>query len=124
MSCTSQKPPLGEDPAEIRDLNTIIVYAADREAVAISLKAPSGEIHLRGPLDNGNSRLRTLEAMLPRVLARLKIMAELDVTNTSTPQSAVIEMQVRGRPVDMAVKTVPGPEGEGAEIDITYPDPA
>jgi len=52
------------------------------------------------------------------LIARIKVMADLDITETRMPQDGRIELSIDGRPVDLRVATLPGPAGEGGVMRV------
>jgi len=52
------------------------------------------------------------------LLARIKVMADLDIAETRLPQDGRIELSIDGRPVDLRVATLPGIAGEGCVLRV------
>ena len=52
------------------------------------------------------------------LISRVKVMADLDITETRVPQDGRIEVSIDGRPVDLRVATLPGASGEGCVMRI------
>jgi type IV pilus assembly protein PilB len=50
--------------------------------------------------------------MIPEIVSRVKIMANLDISNTRTPQDGRLEYEVNKRPIDFRVATLPSIYGE------------
>ena len=52
------------------------------------------------------------------LISRIKVMADLDITETRVPQDGRIELSIDGRPVDLRVATLPSASGEGCVMRI------
>ncbi len=52
------------------------------------------------------------------LVARVKVMSDLDITETRMPQDGRIELSIDGRPVDLRVATLPGIAGEGCVLRV------
>jgi type IV pilus assembly protein PilB len=52
------------------------------------------------------------------LVSRIKVMSNLDITETRVPQDGRIELTIDGRPVDLRVATLPGVSGEGCVMRI------
>lgn len=50
--------------------------------------------------------------MIPEIVSRIKIMSNLDISNTRTPQDGRLEYEVLRRPIDFRVATLPSIYGE------------
>jgi len=56
--------------------------------------------------------------MHPAVVSRIKIMANMDISERRVPQDGDIHVAIEGRPIDMRVSTMPGKHGEKVVIRI------
>jgi general secretion pathway protein E len=56
--------------------------------------------------------------MLPAIISRLKIMANLDIAERRLPQDGRLRVNVAGSPVDLRISTMPHAHGEGAVLRI------
>ena len=52
------------------------------------------------------------------LVSRIKVMADLDITEARVPQDGRIELAIDGRPVDLRVATLPGASGEGCVMRV------
>lgn len=50
--------------------------------------------------------------LIPEIVSRVKIMSNLDISNTRTPQDGRLEYKVNNRPIDFRVATLPSIYGE------------
>lgn len=56
--------------------------------------------------------------MIPEIVSRIKILSELDISNTRTPQDGRLEYEVSNRPIDFRVATLPSIFGEKVVMRI------
>ena len=62
--------------------------------------------------------LRIPASHIQAVLARIKIMARLDITERRNPQDGKIAVKLKGQPVELRVATVPTVNGENAVMRL------
>lgn len=101
------------------------VQATLRDAVARG----ASDIHLR-PTRNGGgevllrvsgalvSTVSTPTDMLPGIISRLKILADLDISERRRPQDGRLTANIGGRLIDVRLSTMPNIEGEGAVLRL------
>lgn len=56
--------------------------------------------------------------MIPEIVSRIKILSNLDISNTRTPQDGRLEYEVSNRPIDFRVATLPSIFGEKVVMRI------
>jgi type IV pilus assembly protein PilB len=103
----------------IRLVRSIIAQAVERGASDIHL-IPEGR-ELRGQLriDGVLSDAFSVPArMTPHVISRVKIMADLDISERRVPQDGRLAFTVAGRPIDIRVVTLPLVAGESIVMRI------
>ena len=108
-----------EDVPVVKLVHSIIAQAVERGASDIHL-APQGR-ELRGQLriDGVLSDALTIPArMAPHVVARLKIMADLDISERRLPQDGRLAFTLDDRRVDVRVLTLPLVDGESVVMRI------
>jgi len=103
----------------VRLLNSILFRAVRDRASDVHFEVYEGEFRIRYRVDGS---LYEVEAP-PRHLAlplvsRIKVMANLDITEVRIPQDGRIELAIDGRPVDLRVATLPGASGEGCVMRV------
>lgn len=119
----------GEDAARLRDgrreepairlLDELVEAAVDRGASDIHLEPERDQLRLRLRLDGQLTPYRALAPDLAvALLARLKVLARLDVAERRLPQDGRCRLAVRGRPVDLRVSILPTLFGEGAVLRV------
>ncbi len=111
------------DPADISDasddapivrlINSLIARAVDERASDIHFEPQAKEMVVRYRVDGV---LRTVTAvpfrMAVGVASRVKIMADLDISERRVPQDGRVSLGVGGRPIDLRVATLPTVYGE------------
>jgi type IV pilus assembly protein PilB len=103
----------------VRLLNSILHRAIRDRASDVHFEVFDREFRIRYRVDGA---LYEIEAppqhlALPLV-ARIKVMSDLDITETRLPQDGRIELSIDGRPVDLRVATIPGVSGEGCVMRV------
>lgn len=110
---------LATDAPAILQVNSIIERAVELQASDIHLSFGRGGARLRyrvdGVLrDEPPPRHEEYDA----VISRVKVLAELDITERRLPQDGRIRYGVAGREIDLRIATMPHLEGEGAVLRI------
>jgi len=103
----------------VRLLNSILQRAIHDRASDIHFECYQDSFRIRYRVDG---TLYEVEAppkhlALPLV-SRIKVMSDLDITETRLPQDGRIELAIDGRPVDLRVATLPGASGEGCVLRV------
>jgi type IV pilus assembly protein PilB len=116
-----------EDPtivAEIREsaaeapviklVNSIIAQAVEDGASDIHFEPHGKEMRVRFRVDGVLHETTTIpRRMVPGVVSRVKIMADLDIAEKRLPQDGRVTLQVEGHHVDVRIVTLPSGLGEG-----------
>ncbi|MCU0807745.1 MAG: type IV-A pilus assembly ATPase PilB [Candidatus Contendobacter sp.] len=112
-----------EDAPVVRFINQVILQAINRGASDIHFEPYEKNYRVRfrqdGVLDE---RYKPPVAMAPRLAARLKIMAQLDIAERRVPQDGRIKLYLtKQRAIDFRVNTLPTMWGEKVVIRILDP---
>ncbi|MCA3006906.1 MAG: Flp pilus assembly complex ATPase component TadA [Phycisphaerales bacterium] len=103
----------------VKLLNYILYQAIRDKASDIHLEPFEGDFKIRYRVDGS---LFELEAPPPHLaealIARVKVMSDLDIAETRLPQDGRIELTVGGRSVDLRVSTLPTMYGESTVMRI------
>jgi type IV pilus assembly protein PilB len=108
----------GQSPV-IKLVNYLIYSAAQDGASDIHIEPDENELRVRYRVDG-----RLFEKLSPpyqmhaAVVSRIKIMAQLDISERRLPQDGGIHVMVDGRPIDLRVSTMRGKHGEKVVIRI------
>jgi type IV pilus assembly protein PilB len=103
----------------VKLLNYILYQAIRDKASDIHLEPFEGDFKIRYRIDGS---LFELEAPPPHLaealIARVKVMSDIDIAETRLPQDGRIELTVGGRSVDLRVSTLPTMFGESTVMRI------
>jgi type IV pilus assembly protein PilB len=103
----------------VKLLNYILYQAIRDKASDIHLEPFEGDFKIRYRVDGA---LFELEAPPPHLaealIARIKVMSDLDIAETRLPQDGRIELMVGGRSVDLRVSTLPTMFGESTVMRV------
>ena len=103
----------------VRLLNSILHRAIQDRASDVHFETYDKAFRIRYRVDGS---LYEVEAPPPHLslplISRIKVMADLDITETRLPQDGRVELSIDGRQVDLRVATIPGPAGEGCVMRV------
>jgi len=121
----------GEDEAEllmeqadkdapiIKLVHSLIAQAVTQGASDIHINPQEGDTEVELRVDGVLHRAATVKRRLtPSVVSRIKIMAELDISERRKPQDGRFAVTVEGSRVDIRVVTLPLVHGEGVVLRI------
>ncbi len=108
-----------DDAPIIRMLNALLTQAARDGASDIHIEPYERHSSVRFRVD-GSLRevVRPNRALHAALISRLKIMAELDISEKRMPQDGRISLRIGTRAVDVRVSTLPGAHGERAVLRL------
>src|SRR5699024_9796784 len=102
-----------EDSPIVRLVNQIISNAVAQRASDIHFDPQEIELKIRYRIDGVLRTERTLPKHMQSVMiARLKIMANLNITESRVPQDGRIKLNVNFKPIDIRISTLPSVYGE------------
>ena len=108
-----------EDAPIIRFVNSLIFNASKEKASDIHIEPGDREITVRNRVDGVlHEAKRAPKAHMASVVARVKIMAGLNIAEKRLPQDGRIRRKIAGKEVDMRVATVPTAHGERITIRL------
>jgi type IV pilus assembly protein PilB len=103
----------------VRLLNSILHRAIKDRASDIHFEVYDREFRIRYRVDGSLYEIEAPPAHLSLpLIARIKVMSDLDITETRMPQDGRIELSIDNRPVDLRVATIPGIAGEGCVMRV------
>ncbi|MFN0007064.1 MAG: GspE/PulE family protein [Planctomycetota bacterium] len=103
----------------VRLLNSILHRAIRDRASDVHFEVFDEQFRIRYRVDGSLYEIEAPPAHLALPLvARVKVMSDLDITETRMPQDGRIELSIDGRPVDLRVATLPGIAGEGCVLRV------
>lgn len=105
--------PEEEDSPVVKTVNQIIVQAVQLGASDIHIDPQEDSVRIRYRVDGVMRTERTLPPNMHSVIvARVKIMANLNVAERRVPQDGRVEMDIEFRKVDIRISTLPTIHGE------------
>src|SRR5688572_27918484 len=116
----------GNDPEKaaqsapvVRLLNSILHRAIADRASDVHFEVFPKELRVRYRVDGALYEIEAPPVHLAApLLARIKVMSDLDIAETKMPQDGRIALSIDGRPVDLRVATLPGIGGEGCVLRV------
>ena len=107
------------DAPVIKLCDSILIDAINRGASDIHIEPFAKEVYVRFRIDGKLQRVETLSPQIyPAILARYKIMSELNIAERRVPQDGKISLEIEGNTYDFRVSTVPTIHGEKVVIRI------
>jgi type II secretory ATPase GspE/PulE/Tfp pilus assembly ATPase PilB-like protein len=110
-----------EEASVVKFVNQIIREALEQRATDIHVEPLSDNLRIRYRLDGHLLEVtvpENIKALQSSVIARLKIMAHLDIAERRLPQDGRINLQLEGQTIDVRVATVPTVEGESVSLRL------
>jgi type IV pilus assembly protein PilB len=103
----------------IKLVHSIVAQAVQQGASDIHVNPEEGDTHVMFRVDGVLAPAATIKRkMASAVVSRLKIMADLDISEKRVPQDGRFALTVDGRRVDIRVVTLPMVYGEGVVMRI------
>ncbi|MBM3459211.1 MAG: hypothetical protein FJX77_11840, partial [Armatimonadetes bacterium] len=114
---------LGQQLSTVQAVDSLIAQAIRGGASDLHIKPEAEFLRIRHRVDG---RLRTLvhlpSQLIPSIMARVKIMASMDISESRKPQDGSAQFGVDGRTFELRVSTLPGIYGEVAVIRVLNND--
>ncbi len=119
-----------DDPARaaaqapvVRFVADVLTEAVRRRAADVHFEPGDDRLHVRQRIDGTLRETATAPGELRRaVLARLKVLANLDLAEQRRPQDGRVRFRAEGREVDLRVATLPTESGEAAVVRVLGDD--
>lgn len=106
-------PPEPDDAPVVQLVNDLIDRALGERASDIHIEPAEGQFRVRFRIDGFLREIQNASMNYhPAVVARLKVLAGLDIAERRAPQDGRIELRAKGRNVDLRVSTLPTVFGE------------
>jgi type IV pilus assembly protein PilB len=107
------------DTPVIKLVNSLIAQAVEQRASDLHLEPDEQGLRVRTRIDGVLVETTRVPArMVPGVVSRIKIMADLDISERRLPQDGRVGLRVDGRPVDLRVVTLPSVHGESVVLRL------
>lgn len=110
-----------EEASVVKFVNQILNEALKQRATDIHIEPLRNDLRVRYRVDGVLRRVPVpdnIVALQSSVIARLKLMAGLDIAEKRKPQDGRIALQVGGEPIDTRVATIPAIEGESISLRL------
>jgi type IV pilus assembly protein PilB len=112
-----------DDAPVVKLVNQIVAQAVERGASDVHLAPDGHEVRVRVRVDGILQDITTVpRRMAAGVVSRVKIMAELDISERRLPQDGRVSLTVDGRHIDLRVVTLPSVHGESIVMRILDKD--
>lgn len=109
----------GADVPVVRLVNQIIKEALLDRASDIHFEPFERDMRVRYRVDGVlHDVMRLPKSARPEITSRIKIMADMNITERRRPQDGRIQLRVDDRPVDLRVASLPTPHGESIVIRV------
>lgn len=109
----------GTAPPIVKTVNSIITNAIERRASDVHFEPHKTRFSVRERVDGVLSTVIELPRWTQAsIVSRLKIMADLDISEKRNPQDGRIRVRTAGTEVDLRISTLPTRFGEKAEIRL------
>ncbi len=110
---------MAEGSPVINLVNSIVQRAVRDGASDIHIEPARGKSRVRYRIDGVLYEVTTLRSDLhPAIISRMKVMANLDISERRLPQDGRIQVQTQGRAVDLRFSSLPGLYGEKVVLRI------
>jgi type IV pilus assembly protein PilB len=112
-----------DDAPVVKLVNQIVAQAVELGASDVHLAPDGHEVRVRVRVDGILQDITTVpRRMAAGVVSRVKIMADLDISERRLPQDGRVGLTVEGRHIDMRVVTLPSVHGESIVMRILDKD--
>lgn len=106
-------PPEPDDAPVVQLVNDLVDRAMDERSSDIHIEPAEGQFRVRFRIDGFLREIMNPPMTYhPAVVARIKVLAGLDIAERRAPQDGRIELRDKGRNVDLRVSTLPTVFGE------------
>jgi general secretion pathway protein E len=110
---------LANEAPVVRLVNLLLLEALEARASDVHIEGYARDLRVRYRVDGVLSdRPSPPVQLMPAVISRLKIMAELDIAERRLPQDGRIRLRLQDRQVDVRVSTLPTLHGESIVLRL------
>jgi type IV pilus assembly protein PilB len=109
------------DAPAVEEVNRLLRYAIELGASDLHFVPRRSDLHVRARVDGVMRDVSTVPpALKGPVVARLKVMAQLDIAERRLPQDGRVSISVGGVDMDLRVAVLPSARGEEVVVRIAY----
>lgn len=110
---------LANEAPVVRLVNLLLLEALESRASDVHIEGYARTLRVRYRIDGVLHDVPSPPVhLMPAVISRLKIMAELDIAERRLPQDGRIRLRLQDRPVDVRVSTLPTLHGESIVLRL------
>jgi general secretion pathway protein E len=110
---------LANEAPVVKLVNLLLIEALDARASDVHLEGYVDGLRVRYRVDGVLQEAPSPPAhLMPAIISRLKIMAELDIAERRIPQDGRIRLRLQNRQVDVRVSTLPTLRGESVVLRL------
>jgi type IV pilus assembly protein PilB len=103
----------------VKFVNLIILQAVQERASDIHVEPTEYDLRIRFRIDGVlHERMRQPRSIVAGVISRLKVMADIDISERRVPKDGRIGLTVEGKAIDLRVSTLPTVHGEKVVMRI------
>ncbi len=100
-------------------VEAILIDAIKRRASDVHFEPATGFLQIRYRIDGVMQLIRRIHsAVWPAMLVRLKVLGEMDISETRLPQDGQMSLSVNQQMIDIRFSTMPVQQGEAAVLRI------
>jgi type IV pilus assembly protein PilB len=108
-----------DDAPVIKLVHSIVAQAVEQGASDVHFEPEGSEMRVRFRVDGVLASSATVPRRMVRgVVSRIKIMADLDISERRLPQDGRVGLTIEGRQIDIRVVTLPSVHGESVVLRI------
>jgi type IV pilus assembly protein PilB len=110
---------MADEPTVVRLVNRIFDQAVREGASDIHISPQHNDIQLRFRIDGKLHEMQTLpKSMFPPIVARLKILSNMDITVTRVPQDGRFTLKINNKEINVRVSSIPLIYGENIVLRL------
>jgi len=104
---------MADEPTVVRLVNRIFDQAVREGASDIHISPQYSDVQLRFRIDGKLHEMQSLpKSMFPPIVARLKILSNMDITVTRVPQDGRFTLKIKNKEINVRVSSIPLIYGE------------
>jgi len=108
-----------EEAPIVKFVNLMILQAVHERASDVHVEPTEDDLRIRYRIDGVlHERMRQPRSIIPGVISRLKVMADIDIAERRVPKDGRISLTVEGKAIDLRVSTLPTVYGEKVVLRI------
>jgi len=110
---------IAEEPPVIKLVNIMIIEAVHQGASDIHIEPEEDTLRIRFRIDGLlHDRTGPPKYLQSAVISRIKVMADMDISERRVPQDGRIQMKMEGRDIDIRVSCIPTIHGENVVLRL------